>query len=206
MTWTQEGFRAAIELHYDMSQALTGGAPPDFDAYREKLNESIGVGSKTVGQAAVYARFVREQKEEQKYTRRHDYGSGPGVVAEIAEWKPRARMAVFRWNQNTQLDWGVKSPTKPRRFDVAADELLNIDAYTPGDFRQFYDDPRTRAEYAKWAYHLLLAEEYYAGNVDDRGRPQTKAVAETCEVCKQTWYRTHRCPGRPVRTKRKAKR
>ena len=37
-------------------------------------------------------------------------------------------------------------------------------AYTPGDYRQFFADPRTRAEYLKWAPLLLEAEEWWAGN------------------------------------------
>lgn len=43
-------------------------------------------------------------------------------------------------------------------------KLLNVSAYTPGDFKQFFADPRTRAEYLKWAPLLLAAEEFHAGN------------------------------------------
>ncbi len=41
--------------------------------------------------------------------------------------------------------------------------LFNVDAYTPGDYKQFFEDPRTRAEYLKWAPFLLTAEDYHAG-------------------------------------------
>lgn len=208
VTWTPEGFDAAIELHYDSSQALTSGDPPDFEAFRAKLNESLDVGSKTIGQGAAYDRFVKEKEEERgRYGRQHDYGRGPGKIAEISEWKPRARKAVFRWSQDTQdWKWEVKRPTKPRRFEVPASKLLNLDAYQPGDFKQFYEDPRTRADYAKWAYYLLLAEEYYAGNVGEDGRPQTKANAHHCDRCGETWYRSHSCSGRKKkRRKKKAK-
>ena len=36
----------------------------------------------------------------------------------------------------------------------------------PGDFKQFFADPRTRADYLEWAAYLLEAEEYHAGNRD----------------------------------------
>lgn len=38
-----------------------------------------------------------------------------------------------------------------------------MSAYTPGDFHLFYDDPRTRADYLKWAPYLLAAEDFHAG-------------------------------------------
>jgi len=60
--------------------------------------------------------------------------------------------------------WVEGSPTLPSKIMVPASELLNVSAYTPGDFHQFFDDPRTRAQYLKWAPLLLEAEEYKAGN------------------------------------------
>ncbi len=48
---------------------------------------------------------------------------------------------------------------------VPASELFNVDAYKPGDFKQFYVDPRTRAGYLQWVEMLLAAEEYHAGNL-----------------------------------------
>lgn len=47
---------------------------------------------------------------------------------------------------------------------VPTSKLLNVSAYKPGDFKQFFNDPRTRAEYLQWAPMLLTAEEYCAGN------------------------------------------
>jgi hypothetical protein len=44
-----------------------------------------------------------------------------------------------------------------------ADRLLNLDTYQPGDYKQFYADPRTRADYLEWAPYLLRAEDFKAG-------------------------------------------
>jgi len=46
---------------------------------------------------------------------------------------------------------------------VPADKLFNVSAYKIGDYKQFFLDPRTRAEYLRWAPMLLAAEEYHAG-------------------------------------------
>jgi hypothetical protein len=43
-------------------------------------------------------------------------------------------------------------------------QLLNVSTYQPGDFKQFYNDPRTRGDYLQWTPLLLEAEEWYAGN------------------------------------------
>ena len=47
---------------------------------------------------------------------------------------------------------------------VPKSRLLHVNAYTPGDFKQFFADPRTRADYLQWAPYLLEAEEYHAGH------------------------------------------
>lgn len=200
-TWTPEGFDSAIELHYDASQALTDGDPPNFDEYRAKLNSTLDVGCKTVGQKSAYREFVNE-KESDRGSRYHYYGRGPGEIAIISQWKPRVRRAVFRWEEETH--WEAKSNTKTRRFEIDAKDLLNLDAYTPGDFRQFYDDPRTRADYAQWAHLLLLAEEHHKGNVDEQGHVTTKANANRCKTCGKIWWRSHRCDG-PKKKRKKEK-
>jgi hypothetical protein len=50
------------------------------------------------------------------------------------------------------------------KLTIKAEKVLNVSAYKPGDFHQFFDDPRTRQDYLKWAWLLLEAEEYHAGN------------------------------------------
>jgi len=44
--------------------------------------------------------------------------------------------------------------------DLHLSSLLNVDAYVPGDYRQFYLDPRTRQQYLQWAPLLLAAEDF----------------------------------------------
>jgi hypothetical protein len=175
-TWTPEGFAAALELVYDSDRVLYAGEVPDFEAYRRGCNESLREGSVTIGQEDYWQR--REAEKYNRSDRRYDkyhrdrthykpYGNpGPGFIARVGAWAPRARRATYRWERERQRwnRWGDNGPLLTK-IAVPADKLLNVDAYEPGDFEQFFADPRTRAGYLKWAAMLLGAEEYHAGNL-----------------------------------------
>lgn len=173
--WDPDSLGAAVELVYDSDRALYGGAPPDFEAYRARLAKSLQKGSVTIGQDAVWWGEESERQRAQ-WDRSYQSGTfrawrpwhnpGPGLLAEVAEWKPRARKAVFRWERQPVREWEhPEGTTYPCSLTVDADQLFNASAYTPGDYLQFYQDPRTRRAYFKWAHRLLLAEEYHAGNL-----------------------------------------
>lgn len=167
-----ESFAANIELIYD-STTLTYGDKPDFEAYKKRLNRRMTAKSVVVGQDDFWQRAEAEKenkRQENDYRSSHrsyhkrfkPYGNpGPGLLAQMAEWKPRAGKAVFRWERKRQRDryLGPVSCT----ITVPVEELLNVSAYKPGDFKQFFDDPRTRREYLKWAPLMLAAEDYHAG-------------------------------------------
>jgi hypothetical protein len=172
--WTPHGFEQGLELIYDDSRALVSGKKPDFEAYRKKLNAKLRVGSVTIGQEDAW-----EQKEAEKEGLRRDrdwrvktdhrpkrfrpYGNpGPGTLARVVK-VTKAKACTYEWRRE-RLRSSWKGDSLPCTLVVEASRLLNVDAYTPGDFHQFFDDPRTRAEYLQWAPYLLEAEEYKAGN------------------------------------------
>jgi len=175
--WDARGFEAALELVYDDSRALTPGEKPDFEAYRQRCNKSLRDGCVTVGQEVAWG--IREAKKEcdrldrDWRTNRSDYrpqrfrphgDPGPGVLARVYKWQPKARTCTYAWNRERQDrsrrdEGGIRCTLM-----CSADAVLNVDAYKPGDFKMFFNDPRTRAEYLKWAPLLLEAEEYHAGN------------------------------------------
>lgn len=179
--WSPEGFSAAVELVY-ADHALHFGDAPDFEAYRKAVNASLKKGCVTIGQEDFWGR--REAKRENErmdrgwrevkyhHTTFHPYGDpGPGYIAEIQAWLPRVRKAVFRWTRKRKTEPGYWSDKNwddplPAAVEVPEEALFNVSAYKPGDFKQFYKDPRTRAEYLQWAPILIAAEEYYAGNLD----------------------------------------
>lgn len=180
--WTPDGFAQSVELVYDQSRALAPSAtPPDFEAYRARLNATIKVGSYTVGQDD-YWQEVEAKRENAKYHsggRHYDYqrykpygDHGPGYVARVVAAGRKA--CTFKWEkeaswrtvQNRRNDWRYRGDVDagvPRSIAVPKDRLLHVDAYTPGDFHVFFDDPRTRQTYLQWAPYLLAAEDWHAG-------------------------------------------
>jgi hypothetical protein len=91
----------------------------------------------------------------------------------MSGWKPRARKATFVWHRDRLRDGGYYSgKTAGDQLEVSiqvdGDELFNVSAYKPGDFKQFFQDARTRKQYLKWAKLLLTAEEYHTGKVKAR--------------------------------------
>jgi len=179
--WSPEGFAAAVELVYDGSNLLHYGEAPDFEAYRRARNESLKEGSVTVGQDNFWS-ICEAKKESNRMDRDwrvkgywrpsqfRPYGNpGPGYLAKIVRWTPRSRKAVFRWTRKRRApdywkDQKYGDPI-PASVEVPDMELFNVSAYKPGDFKRFFADPRTRAQYMKWAPLLLAAEEYHAGNM-----------------------------------------
>lgn len=174
--WTEAGFRTALELVYDDSRALVAGEKPDFDEYRRMLNASLKPGSITVGQEDAWELYEGKKESERRdrdYRRRNEnyrpsrvrpHGNpGPGTLARLVAFSKGSGKCTFAWNRKKQTEPGYGDPIRTT-FACNAKRLLNVDAYTPGDFRTFFDDPRTRAEYLKWAPLLLEAEEYHAGN------------------------------------------
>lgn len=176
--WTEGGFHQALELVHDDSFALQSGPPPDFEEYRKRLNLQLKAGCVTIGQQDFWERHEAEKENRRRendhrfrrgdYELRHytPYGNpGPGDLARPAHVNKLGK-CTFDWSRRRQTEtWkhGYGDPI-PVRLEVPARKLLCADAYTPGDFRQFFDDPRTRADYLKWAPFLLEAEEYKAGN------------------------------------------
>jgi hypothetical protein len=177
--WTTEGFQQALELVYDDSRALTTGEEPCFEAYRDLCNESLKVGSITVGQEDAWERDEADKENEREsknwrvkhlsnHTHFRPFGDpGPGTLARVAAYAPRVKKCTYRW-QRERRSYSWNWENKPKHIDctftTGATQVLNVDAYKPGDFHIFFDDPRTRADYLKWAPMLLEAEEYHAGN------------------------------------------
>jgi hypothetical protein len=175
--WTPSGFQTAVTLVYDAS-TLTHGEKPDFEAYRARVNASINENSIVTGQEDFWLLAMADKENERQdkdwrnrdrqrsnYVRYRPYENpGPGLVSAMAEWKPRVGKAVFRWEMERQ-DWRNMGGSKPKTITVPASSLFNIDGYKAGDYKQFFNDPRTRAEYLKWAPLMLAAEDYLAGKV-----------------------------------------
>jgi len=181
--WTASGFEAAFTLVLDDTRTLPAGEKPDFEAYRRKCNASLKDGSITVGQEYMWEK-EEARKENDKmagrgyrdrsigYHRYRPYGNpGPGLVARVAK-HTRSGKCTYAWMKEKSTREGTIRCT----FTCSQKHVLNVEAYKPGDYHIFFDDPRTRQEYLQWAPLLLTAEDYHAEllKVKDVPDPQPK--------------------------------
>jgi hypothetical protein len=179
--WNHDGFHAALELHYDDSRAISPGDKPDFEAYRRRLNLFLTEGSITVGQDDFWAEKMAEEENERRerqdsrrrgYSDGHDlkryrpsHNPGPGVIATVQ--RVSRGKCVYEWRKKRMKEAKYYQDADAPVYDTIAvpkEHVLNVSEYKPGDFKQFFNDPRTREEYLQWAPLLLEAEEYHAGN------------------------------------------
>lgn len=184
-TWTAEGFNAAVKLVFDGNNTLYAGEKADFLAYRARCNQQINSESVLVGQYDYWLRreAIKENKRrdadwraktDHRPTRYQPYGDdGPATVAVPNTWRPKAREAVFNWVRERRVYDPYNCEPIKCQISVPEEELFNISAYQPGDYKQFFRDLRTRAEYLQWAPFLLAAEDYFAAN--PKGRADLKA-------------------------------
>lgn len=179
--WQSHDFQQFVSLHYDSSKAITGSAPLDFEEYRRQLNKSLKVGCVTVGQQHLWmaAEAVKENDRRHRDWRNNSrdrfplktfrpHGNpGPGRFAKVASIS-RKGMATFEWTREYKRadSWHEADKPIPTVGSYPVDSLLNASAYTAGDFKLFYADPRTRAEYIQWAPFLLAAEDFANGKID----------------------------------------
>jgi len=183
--YTPEGFAAAIKLVRDNDMCLPPPVKPDFMAYTDACNAQLKTGSVTIGQEDYWeekmahvenSRMDRDWRETSHYRHKRysPYGDpGPGLIAKIDHWQSKARKARYEWYRERKRynRWGPNGPLRTKVI-VPEKRLFNISAYKPGDFKQFFEDHRTRRDYLKWVPQLLSAEEHHAGNPDFQPRKQ----------------------------------
>ena len=173
-SWIETDFQSVIKLIYDGSMVLYDGDPPEFLYYKEQLNAAANNDSVFVGQEIFWQR--REAKKENDRRDRdwrdksdyrptyfEPYGNpGPGYIARAKLFHPRSKKATFEWYRERQASYYYNNSPIKTKLTVPLDSLFNISGYHPGDYLQFFEDPRTRANYLKWAPLMLAAEDYHA--------------------------------------------
>jgi hypothetical protein len=170
--WTPDGFSAGIELIYDVSRALTPGEAPDFEEYCRQLNKGLRTGCHTIGQDRLWRDHIESLYGDKSWRHESRHGRGPDKIHRIYRMKRDGSSCEFRWMRSRAKAKWVNHPTKPGclqaqypeievKWACEAKRLTCVDAYTPGDFHLFYDDPRVRADYLKWAPILLACEDWH---------------------------------------------
>ena len=171
--WTPEGFSQGVELVYDVSLAIAPGEAPDFEEYRKQLNKSLRTGCHTVGQVEAWHDERPSYKDLNYHPKRLLYLSGgPKRVHQVKKISRDGKKVTFSWERERHKPHWIPHPEKPGyrkatypgipiEWSCDREHLTCVEAYTPGDFHLFYDDPRTRADYLKWAPILLACEDWH---------------------------------------------
>ena len=223
-TWTADGFAAAIKLVYDGSHTIHHGDPPDFEAYRAKCNARFKDGDVAVGQQECWERREAEKENARRdndwrWSRsNHDYhvkrwsppgNPGPGYLTRIVKVYQRTQEALFKWTRERRnYSWrgGERGDPMPASARIPFDVIFNISAYKLGDFKQFFQDPRTRAEYLKWAPILLTAEEVHAGNLSvEDGMAEESLAKQIRKKAQRERAKARRAAKKAKKSKRRKK-
>lgn len=169
--WTAEGFAAGIELIYDVSRAITPGEAPSWEGYFAQNQKSVRVGAYVRGHRPRWVSEMEDRYGSKEW--RWQCGNGPSTIARVEAirggkacfkfTRPRRR-AVVSWVPADRKGY-IRKQRDYSDIDVTwwcpITDLFCVDAYTPGDFHIFFDDPRTRSAYVKWAPFLLSAEDWH---------------------------------------------
>jgi len=170
-----ENIKQHVELIYDQSHALPPPNKPDFELYRSCLNAQLKLGSVTTGQ---HRAWMKVQADKLPYNERRSYDPeyyqpwndpGPGDVTRVSKLSRDKTKVSYNWKRERkrQASWRSRNQSDyiTSHFTMESKHVLNVSAYTPGDYKQFFDDPRTRADYIQWAPLMLAAEDYHAGKL-----------------------------------------
>lgn len=172
-TWTAAGSEAAMKLVYDSERTLYYGEAPSFKEYRAACNSQIDEDSIFYGQERFWMKAEAEKENarmdrsrfrvEYRHSTYAPYGNpGPGRLARANKVSTRTQKASFSWHRDKADYSGDQIRC---HIQVPFENLFNVSAYVPGDYKKFFQDPRTREQYLKWAPSLLTAEDYHAGKI-----------------------------------------
>jgi hypothetical protein len=113
-----------------------------------------------------------EDRHGEKWRNHIQYSNkGPNKIDHVVAVK-RDGACEFRWTRSRAKAKWVRNLERPGYLKAIypaiatgwicpADKLTCVNAYTPGDFHLFFDDPRTRANYIQWAPILLACEDWH---------------------------------------------
>jgi len=167
----QEHVKAYLRLVFD-SEALPAHNPPKWEEYRNRCNASIKPGS------TIWTRWYDEDKDYD-YNYRSNYRSlkpgraRPDILTVDKVKRDRSQVCVSwpwgtRWGYEFRTRywsgygrWGEWEVKKRRRAWIPIQHVFHLEAYKPGDFKQFLCDAYQKGRYLEWAPQLLNAEKWH---------------------------------------------
>ena len=165
-----EDFANFVKLIYDGDKIIYAGDKPDFRKYQQELNKHLKKGCFTVGQYDYWWNQLPEKHDRNynSYKVKHYNDNGPSKIAEVVHYSPKTKKCFYKWTRerSTYNYYKRDIPVTCWLKNVPEDKILCLTNYKAGDYKQFFEDPRTREEYLKWAPLLLAAEDWVNGKND----------------------------------------
>lgn len=176
--YESEDFVNYVNLIYDESNTLNPPDKPDIVTYLYKKNEVLKPGDIVTG-ANIY--WEEEQAKKENARQQRDWRiknpttynrfvpfdkKGPGRYARVSKISNRTKIATISWTWEKEIykrGYGYVVEEKESHIRIPFDRILNVSEYESGEYKQFYNDPRTRIDYVKWAPLLLAAEDHVGG-------------------------------------------
>ncbi len=171
----ENSFQVMVKLIYDGTRGLYGEiTPPDFEEYKAECNSKATKNSVWVGQYDLWLKRESKRKQDQLDNdwRRSDEtvsefyhpdtegDPGPDKVSKADVF---GKKVTFKWlRAKRRREWDDIARTVPDLITIPRNELFNVSAYKKGDYKMFFQDPRTRQKYLKWAPILLACEDFMA--------------------------------------------
>jgi hypothetical protein len=149
------------------------------------IRQGLKVGCHTIGQHCVWQEHMANLYGNKHWGHEGKHGKGPKKIHRVQRMK-RDGTCEFSWTRLRVAPKWVNHPTKfgylqatyPEievKWQCPADRLTCVDAYTPGDFHLFFDDPRLRPDYLQWAPILLACEDWHAARSARRENQEVSA-------------------------------
>lgn len=158
-----------LRLVHDEETGLPGANPPKWEEYRDRKNASIKVGT------YVFAKWTREfydRYERPGYKEKETKYQGIYQVTSVKKNRTHVRVSMPRpkregyefptgWG-NGYGRWGSwERKNKWQHFWVPMEDVFNVDAYVPGEYKTFLCDAYLKGAYLEWAPQLLSAEKHW---------------------------------------------
>jgi hypothetical protein len=182
-----------VRLVYDEQDGLPQANPPEWEQYRDEKNKAVRPDS-LVYCAVGEEKSGRYCRDEHRPKYGYDAKSRP-LICKVSRVSKDRKSVWLRWSLGNRIteEW-VIDYTRPvtnkphyyyrkclktdhgERFGVQRVEMRQVfavEAYRPGDYKQFLCDAHQKGRYLKWSPPLLAAEKWHMDRIKAQNKKDT---------------------------------
>lgn len=148
----------------DEEDGLPTSQPISWEAYRDELNSSLKRGDVVYADFECYDKHAFTSDKRAHYCGYYRFEKKKGdkfIVSGVqTRWGyqfPKAREWLGE-SKGELGDWPMK---RRKMYSLHRDELLNCEAYAPGEYKLLLCDAKMKGQYLRWAKFLLNCERYH---------------------------------------------